>query len=68
MHSLADRIAHGESADVLDEDFPHLYSESSCRSSSRRINSFAFARAFVRRCACVFEGSDDGGLDLLRES
>ena len=33
-----------------------------------RINSFAFARASARRCARVFGGSKEGGLEVVRES
>lgn len=35
---------------------------------SRRISSFAFARASARRCARVLGGSNDGDLELVRES
>jgi hypothetical protein len=33
-----------------------------------RNSSFAFALASARRCCRVFGGSDDGGLELVRES
>ena len=37
-------------------------------SPSRRISSFARARASARRCARVFGGSEDGGFDVVRDS
>jgi uncharacterized protein (DUF433 family) len=42
VHTLADRIAHGESASVLDEDFPHIPAEA-------REVAVQYARANPRR-------------------
>ena len=77
---LGDRTAAGVRVVIDDLVHPILGAQLTARTTmpaltasltpapSRRISSFALARASARRCARVLGGSIDGGLALARES